>query len=57
MITQACGSLILMLVDHRVLWKFKALWPFLLDDLYIIGYPNVKPKTLHRAKTCLTPLF
>lgn len=32
-------------VDHRVLWKFKALWSFLLDDLNIIGHPNVKQKT------------
>lgn len=45
------------IVDHRVLWKFKALWSFLLDDLNIIGHPNVKQKSLHRAKTFLTPLF
>lgn len=44
-------------VDHIVLWKFKAVCSFLLGDLYIIGHPNVKQKTLCKAKTFFTPLF
>lgn len=43
-IIQACSSSLLMLVDHRILWEFKALGSFLLDDLCTDGRPNVKSK-------------
>lgn len=45
-IIQACSSSLLMLVDHRILWEFKALGSFLLDDLCTDGHPNVKSKNM-----------
>lgn len=43
-IIEACSSSLLMLVDHQILWKFKASGSSLLDDLCIDGHLNVKPK-------------